>query len=149
MYHEKVSIPKAHEILEATSNKATEEKLKKINIVEGDKFTDKKNIIISKAGTVKNFNEVRQFALKAVLEGNCASATSNVLVYRFRDNKDVIQEGWDNNHEFGAGQSILRALQEDDHENVVVVMSRWVGDHLGVSRHQIFVNNALSAVDQL
>lgn len=149
VYREKVSIPKAHEILSAASNKATEERLKKINLVEGDKFQERKNKIISKAGNVKTFNDVKQFTLKAVLEKDCVSATSNVLVYRFRDSKGVIQEGWDNDNEFGAGQSILRAIQNDNYENIAVVMSRWVGEHLGVSRHMIFVNNALSAIEQL
>ena len=73
----------------------------------------------------------------------------NVLVYRYLDSNEVIHEGWINDHEFGAGQSILRMMKENNYVNCSVIMSRWLGDHLGIKRFKVFQTNAKSAISNL
>ena len=149
VYQERVHIPKSHEILEAASDPKKCESLEKIKVFIGDTHKEKKNIIYSTACVVDSFPQVRHFALKSVLEGKRASASSNVLVYRFLDKDEKLHEGWDNDQEYGAGQAILRYMQENNSMNCAVVMSRWLGDHLGPSRHRTFATNAASALDKL
>ena len=149
VYQEKVHTPKPFEILEAASDPKKCELLENIDVCMGNKHRDKRNTIYSTACSVDSYSKVRNFALKSMLEDKRASATSNVLVYSFVDKDGKLQEGWDNDHEYGAGQAILRYMQENENTNCAVMMSRWLGDHLGPSRHRIFANNAASALDKL
>ena len=149
IFREKVVIPTPEDVLCAVSDSNARKKLDKIKVTTGEVFKSQGNFIVSQACAAESFTNVRNFALKVLSDEASIPADSNVLVYRFTDNKGEIQEGWSNDREYGAGQGILKTLQDENVMNVAVVMSRKVGQHLGWKRHTIFQDNAMSAVNLL
>ena len=149
VFREKVGIPTPEDILNAASDSTMRKKLDKIDSTTGDIFKDKGNVIVSQACIVETFANVKNFALKVLADESSMSADSNVIVYRFTDNKGDIHEGWSNDREYGAGQGILNIMQDNNVMNIAVIMSRKVGQHLGVRRHSVFQGNAMSAINLL
>ena len=149
VYKDKVELPSADTIMSSLRDVKTQDKLAAITTTTGDSFTEKRNKIVSTAGHVKSYNDVRLFALKTMTENNKLSARSNVLVYRFTDEHGDKHENWINDGEYGAGQNILKVMKEHDVDNIAVVMSRWLGEHLGKVRFEVFSNNAMSAILKL
>ena len=149
IHREKVELPSAESLLSVSSDDKLLDKLKQIKLTKGEEYTEKRNFFVSHAAKTESLNAIKNFSTKVLYETGVNSATSNVLVYRYTDSKDEIHEGWINDHEFGAGQSILRMMKENGYMNCSVVMSRWLGDHLGYKRFNVFQNNAKSALSNL
>ena len=145
VYSEKFKIPTAEQVLHAHDSEMSE-KLAHVDIVHGETFREKGNTIVSSASAVKSYNDCRLFALKALSSESTIPATSHVLVYRFIDSHGQLHEGYDNDREYGAGQCILKELQEKNVDGIALVMSRIVGEHLGYRRYNVFKENAMSSV---
>ena len=145
VYSEKVKIPSAEQVLHAYEPDMCS-KLDHVDMVHGETFREKGNTILSSACSVKSYNDCRLFALKALSSESAIPATSHVLVYRFTDSQGQLHEGYDNDREYGAGQCIMRELQEKGINDIALVMSRKVGEHLGFRRYNVFKENAMSAV---
>ena len=149
IHREKVELPSAESLLSVSSDDRLLEKLKSIKLSKGEEYNEKRNFFVSHAAKTETVSAVKNFATKVLYETGASSASSNVLVYRYLDSKDVVHEGWINDHEFGAGQNILKMMKENDYQNCSVIMSRWLGDHLGTKRFNLFKNNAKSAISNL
>lgn len=146
-FKEKVSLPTAETLMSANSPNARK-KLDKILVHEGVPFRDKGNYIVSYAATVKSYKQVSDFAVKVLSSDTAVPANSNVLAYYFKDSNGQEHEGWCNDREFGAGLDILKFAKSQKCDNFAVILSRKLGEHLGFRRHQIFQENAYSAISQ-
>ena len=147
IFREKVTLPSPAVLMTATDPQVKAQ-LDKIDVYQGDSFNDKGNHIVSYASKVNSFKEVKNFSIKVLASEQAIPANSNVLVYSFADANGSVHEGWVNDREFGAGLDILKSAKEQKYENYAVVLSRKLGDHLGFKRHQVFQDNALSAIIQ-
>ena len=147
VFREKVTLPPP-EILMTATDPNVKEKLDQIQVHEGDHFNDKGNHIVSYSATVNSYKDVSNFSIKVLASEGALPANSNVLVYRFLDANGAPHEGWENDREFGAGLNILKSAKEQQYENFAVILSRKLGEHLGFKRHQVFRDNALSAIVQ-
>ena len=147
IYREKVTLPSPEVLLTATDPQVKSQ-LDKIDVYQGDTFRDKGNHIVSFSSKVNSFKEVKNFSLKVLASEQAIPANSNVLVYSFLDTNGSVHEGWVNDREFGAGLDILKSAKEQEYQNYAVILSRKLGDHLGFKRHQVFQDNALSAIIQ-
>lgn len=144
-YREKVSLPTAETLMSA-NDPDVKKKLDKIIVHEGVPFRDKGNYILSYAATVKSYKQVSDFATKVLSSDSAVPANSNVLVYYFKDSNNKEHEGWCNDREYGAGLNILKFAKTNKCENFAVILSRKLGEHLGIRRHQVFQENAYSAI---
>ena len=136
-------IPKASTVLQTNYN------IQPSDYIGRPKFSAKANTIVSYASVAKCYKDVSQFSLKVLSKDNTLPATSNVLVYSFTDRNGELHEGYCNDREFGAGQCILKKMKEKDFNDRVLIMSRKVGEHLGIKRFSVFEDNATSALDIL
>ena len=149
VYREKVTLPTAERLLTAFSEPGMAKKLDELHTVTGQVFTHKGNTIVSHAADIECYKDINLFSLKVLSLNNTVPATSNVLVYSFIDRDGEVHEGYCNDREFGAGQSILKKMNEKGYQNKVFIMSRKVGEHLGAKRFSIFDDNANSALELL
>ena len=56
-----------------------------------------------------------------------ANASHNIYAYRFTSQDGSIHEGFDDDGEYGAGRSLLKAMIDNEITNALFVVSRWFG----------------------
>lgn len=65
-------------------------------------------------------------------------ANHRILVYRFSDSSDNLQESYLDDGEHGAGRRLLKYMRDNQINNVAVVITRWSGGTLlGQDRFRI------------
>lgn len=148
IYREKIALPNANQLLSA-AEPSTAKKLDEFHTVTGDVYRHKGNIIVTQAANVQSYKDINLFSMKVLSRDNALPATSNTLVYSFVDNDGEVHDGYCNDREFGAGQCILRKMNENGYSNKAIIMSRKVGEHLGTKRFSVFQDNVLKALELL
>jgi hypothetical protein len=143
VYRDRVQPPRAEDILMMDEKEI--EGLEETTVIEGDKFTRDGNTFISLSSTVDTYAQVRKVYKKVLRDPDFASADHNILAYRFKDNEGKIHDGHCDSGEYGAGRRMLKALADQGHLNVAVIVSRKCGKHMGPLRFDTINKLALSA----
>ena len=147
VYRDRVQPPRAEDILMMDEKEI--EGLEETTVIEGDKFTRDGNTFISLSSTVDTYAQVRKVYKKVLRDPDFASADHNILAYRFKDNEGKIHDGHCDSGEYGAGRRMLKALADQGHLNVAVIVSRKCGKHMGPLRFDTINKLALSAAATL
>ncbi|KAG2378576.1 hypothetical protein C9374_008215 [Naegleria lovaniensis] len=116
---------------------------KRIPIIHGEPFTEKKSKFIGHVATVHSLQEVDTMLEQLKEDDKIANATHNICAYRIRTQGDQILENRDDDGETGAADQILYLMQISNAENVCCVVTRWYGGiKLGNDRFRIITNVA-------
>mmetsp|Transcript_43540 Transcript_43540/g.170408 ORF Transcript_43540/g.170408 Transcript_43540/m.170408 type:complete len:281 (-) Transcript_43540:751-1593(-) len=112
-------------------------------IYSGSPFTDRKSTFQAHLTEVHSEADLSAFLLALQSVNKIASATHNILAYRFVDETTGnLSQDFDDDGEAAAGKRLLHLLKMLPAENVAVVVSRWFGGiHLGPDRFK-HINNA-------
>jgi putative IMPACT (imprinted ancient) family translation regulator len=79
---------------------------------------------------VDYIDSVQNFYKKVCIDPYVASVDSRILVYRFRNQGKII-ENYHDDYEHGAGRRLLKYMQENQIMNAAIVVTRWMGEHVG------------------
>ncbi|KAJ8901095.1 hypothetical protein NDN08_004955 [Rhodosorus marinus] len=112
-------------------------------IYSGSPFTDRKSTFQAHLAEVHSEADLSAFLRALQSVNKIASATHNILAYRFVDETTgSLCQDFDDDGEAAAGKRLLHLLKMLPAENVAVVVSRWFGGiHLGPDRFK-HINNA-------
>ncbi|KAJ8298429.1 hypothetical protein KUTeg_024960 [Tegillarca granosa] len=97
---------------------------------------------------VSNIQEVREGLLQILASPATASCSHNILAYRYVGPNGVINDGVEDDGEYGGGRCILNAMKEEGINNALVVVSRVFGQKLGYKRFSYFKNAARTALQK-
>nr|XP_011422110.2 protein IMPACT homolog [Crassostrea gigas] len=84
----------------------------------------------TKVGSV---NQAQNFYKKVCINPYVASVDSRILIYRFMEQKKLI-ENYHDDGEHGAGRRLLKYTRENQIMEVAIVVTRWMGEHIGPQR---------------
>lgn len=100
-----------------------------------------------KIHSVKEANELYK---KTSIDPSSAVANHCILVYRFSDSPDKLQESYWDDREHGAGRRLLKYMRNNQTNNVAVVITRssW-GTLLGQNRFRIMEEHVIDIANQL
>ena len=85
---------------------------------------------------VNSIDSVQNFYKKVCVDTYVASVDSRILVYRFRNQGKII-ENYHDDYEHGAGRRLLKYMQENQIMDAAIVVTRWMGEHIGPQRFSI------------
>lgn len=85
---------------------------------------------------VDSIDSVQNFYKKVCIDPYVASVDSRILVYRFRDQGKIVENNHDD-YEHGVGRRLLRYMQENQIMDAAIVITRWMGEHIGPQRFNI------------
>ena len=117
-YVEKVSVPKAFDVLNSSESKHG-----KFQVSKTDNIYDGNHAYCAAAARTSTYAKVRE-AARQIIQGPQSAHTYNTLVYRFTDKDGHIHDGFDDDRDYGTGSRILAFLKEIDMTNVTVISSR-------------------------
>lgn len=86
---------------------------------------------------VDSISSVKNFYKKVCVDPYVASVDSRILVYRFRSDQGKVIENYHDDNEHGAGRRLLRYMQENQIMDAAIVITRWMGEHIGPQRFNI------------
>ncbi len=102
------------------------------------------------AAKIDDAEDIRPTLLKAYENKLVAQATHNVYAYRYRDEHNLLHEASNDDKERGAGHQLLLLLQEQGHEDVMVIGTRWFGGkEIGKKRFDLYKETVQEALDNL
>jgi hypothetical protein len=119
-----------------------------LNIKHGNVYTEKKSTFVAHVAEVHSVEDVQLFLRELKQDKHIATATHNIVAYRFmKQNKAtgemLVEENRDDDGETGASQPVLFLLQRAQAINVCVVVTRWFGGVLmGSDRFRVITNVA-------
>lgn len=87
----------------------------------------------TKVGSV---NQAQNFYKKVCIDPYVASVDSRILIYRFMEQGKLI-ENYHDDGEHGAGRRLLKYMRENQIMDVAIVVTRWMGEHIGPQRFTI------------
>jgi hypothetical protein len=85
---------------------------------------------------VDSIDSVQNFYKKVCIDPYVASVDSRILVYRFRNQGKII-ENYHDDYKHGAGRRLLKYMQENQIMDATIVVTRWMGEHIGPQRFSI------------
>ena len=115
----------------------------------GDIVEDNGNRFEARAVEINTHRDVKKSVTNLLRLPNVSSATHNVYAYRFVNQDGVVQEGSEDDDEYGAGRALLRMLRDNNTTNAMVLVSRWYASKIGSKRFVHYGNTGLSAVNRL
>lgn len=130
------------------------EAVKRLNIKHGLQITEKKSVFVAHVATVRSLEDVHLFLSELKRDRKVASATHNIVAYRFTKQskvtgEELIEENRDDDGETGASSPMLFLLQRSKVVNVCVVVTRWFGGVLmGPDRFRVITNVAKELLQQ-
>ncbi|KAJ8311814.1 hypothetical protein KUTeg_010627 [Tegillarca granosa] len=143
LYREKIETLKATDVFH--HSKYVKPKYK---IATGDYLAENGNFIQGHALPVSNKQEVRAGLLQKLASPTTASCSHNILAYRYVGPNGVINDGVEDDGEYGGGRCILNAMEGEGINNALVVVSRVFGQKLGYKRFSYFKNAARTALQK-
>jgi hypothetical protein len=115
------------------------------SVTEGSTF-------IGHAAKIDNKSDVPTVLAGLLKDPMIGRATHNIYAFRFDDltKPHGINQGFSDDGEHGAGFKLLKLLQDNEHTNVMVVVTRHYGNkNLGPKRFECIKNSATEALRML
>lgn len=126
------------------------EALDNVNIVYTESTVIKDSEIFATGRKIHSVKEVNELYKKTSIDPSSAVANHRILVYRFSDSSDKLQESYWDDGEHGAGRRLLKYMRDNQINNVAVVITRWSGGTLlGQDRFRIMEEHVSDIANQL
>ena len=117
-----------------------------IEIVQSAHKMEEGTTVMGHAATISSQQDVSAVLAKLYQDRLVASADHNIYAYRVGRSANM-KEGFNDDKEHGAGQALLKLLQDEKRSNVIIVITRWFGGkHLGPRRFELFKVSACEAL---
>lgn len=97
----------------------------------GDIVEDNGNRFEARAVEINTHRDVKNSVTNLLRLPNVSSATHNVYAYRFVNQDGVVQEGSEDDDEYGACRALLQMLRDNNTTNAMVLVSRWYASKIG------------------
>ncbi|KAJ8316509.1 hypothetical protein KUTeg_005916 [Tegillarca granosa] len=110
----------------------------------GNTLPENGNIISARATSVLLVNEAREALIQMMKLPSVARSMHKITDFLLVDDKGVLQEGVDDDGEYGAGSAVLSFFR-----NVLMVVSRVFGAKMGPKRFKYFTEAAQSALHRV
>ncbi|XP_062585845.1 uncharacterized protein LOC134247508 [Saccostrea cucullata] len=136
-YSEEVPLLTSADVLQIESSET--QKLDDIPTKSVDPVRKNGSEFFAIGSEVDSVESVQNFYKKACIDPYVASVDSRILVYRFREN-DKVTENYHDDGEHGAGRRLLKFMQDNQIFNAAIIVTRWMGDHIGPERFTIMEN---------
>lgn len=123
---------------------------KTVRIIHGPVIMEQKSTFQAHIAQVTSMEEVDFVRYSLLLDKKVASATHNIMAYRFTDpNTSIVHHDYDDDGECAAGGRLAEMVRLMGATNMIVVVSRWFGGILlGPSRFKYICNTARDLLEQ-
>lgn len=146
LYEKKIQTPNARQLFKPDQKMM--DLADEIDMVKGKTVMEEKSKFLAYAAAVHTEEDIQAAYLK--VKTKFSDATHVVCAYRLQNGDSPILEDYQDDGEFAAGRTILKALEKEGLKNIVVFMIRYYGGkHLGSRRYEIFKEVTLTALVQL
>ena len=106
------------------------------------------NVFVGHAAQITKESEIKSVLATLLSDRLYAGASHTMYAYRVGRTNNI-KESFKDDREHGSGAALMKFLREGNHSNTIVIVSRWLGEHLGPRRFDVFRNCAQEAVDKL
>lgn len=101
-----------------------------MNIQLGDAITDNANHFEGSAAIIQTYSEARHVGRQIIQIKKVATATQNIMAYRFTDKDNNNHQGTDDDGKHRAAFTIPKTLRPNNINNIIVVISRKFGQKI-------------------
>ena len=119
-----------------------------VPIVHTEHINKNGNIFIGHAANISKESEIPSVLAALLRDRLYAGASHTMYAYRVGRTNNI-KESFRDDREHGSGAALLKFLRDGNHSNTIVIVSRWLGEHLGPYRFEVFKECAQDAVDKL
>ena len=121
-----------------------------LRIISGEITTERKSTFVSHYCLVDSMEKVHEFYETLLADKKIASATHNILAYRFTDPlTGALYQDFDDDGENAAGGRVLEMIRLMKIDGVAVVVSRWFGGILlGADRFKLICASARTLIEK-
>lgn len=121
-----------------------------LHIISGDITSERKSTFLSHYCVVDSMEKVNEFYEALLADKKIASATHNILAYRFTDPiTGALYQDFDDDGESAAGGRVLEMIRLMKIDGVAVVVSRWFGGILlGADRFKLICQSARTLLEK-
>ncbi len=121
-----------------------------LRIISGEITTERKSTFLSHYCVVDSMEKVNEFYETLLSDKKVATATHNILAYRFTDPlTGALYQDFDDDGENAAGGRVLEMIRLMKIDGVAIVVSRWFGGILlGADRFKLICASARTLIEK-
>jgi len=119
-------------------DKCSEDPSHCVDLIHGETLIDRKSKFQAHVARVSSIEQVKWAHRQLLSDPNVASATHNIVAYRFRDGiRGTLISDYDDDNEKGAGSRLATLLDNRSEDDAFVMITRWFGGvELGPDRYK-------------
>ena len=117
-------------------------------VVHTEHRNTKGNVFVGHAAQITKESEIPQVLASLMRDRIYAGASHTMYAYRI-GRTATMKEACKDDREHGGGSTLLKLLKDANCTNTIVIVSRWLGEHLGPDRFNIFKECGEQALELL